>query len=518
MFRRKTILIIFSILAAVLAAGGYFYFGRKQEPKYEFIVVSKGDLAQEVSVTGRVRPAESADLAFEKSGRVKAVYADVGQKVIVGQPLVALDNSELSAQLKQAEANVKAERAKLDELKRGTRPEDIEVQQVKVKNYEIALEDAKRNLVDKLQDVYIKADDAVRNKTDQFFSNPRTNNPRLVFSASDQLKTDAESRRLRLESVFIFWKQKLGVLSTESDLASYLLDTKKNSAEVQLFLDQAALLVNGLTANSQFSQATVDSWKSDVSAGRVNVNTAVNNLTAADEKLRTAESNLTLGKQELLLKKAGVVPEQIAAQEAKVESALANAENLQAQTNKTFLRSPINGMVSEQKAKVGEIAAANAVIISLISIAYYEVEANIAEADIAKVKIGQTARVTLDAYGNDVIFQVRAVEIDPAETIIDGVATYKTTFQFMEQDGRIKSGMTANIDIFTDRRQGVIVVPQRAVISKNGDKIVRLIESPESSRPAVREIKVKTGLRGSDGNIEIREGVKEGDKVIIFSE
>lgn len=517
MFKKKRI-IVFLILAVVLAAGGYFYFGRKQNSKYEFVVAQKGDITQEVSVTGRVKPAQSVDLAFEKSGRVKGVYADVGQKVIVGQMLAELDSAELSAQLKQAQANVKAEQARLDELKRGTRPEDIEIQQVKVRNYETALEDTKINLVDKLQDAYTKADDAVRNKTDQFFSNPRTNDPQLIFGAPNQLKTDAQLKRLGIESIFISWKQKLGTLAMDSDLIYYISDAKKNSAEVQSFLDQIALLINGLTTSSQFSQATIDGWKSDVSTARVNVNTAVNNLTAAEERLKTAESNLTLGGQELILKKSGTVPEQISAQEAKVESASASAENLQAQINKAVLRSPITGVVSEQKAKVGEIAVANTIVTSLISSARYEIEANIAEADIAKVKVEQRAIVTLDAYSSDVVFEVRVVEIDPAETIIDGVATYKTTFQFIGQDERVKSGMTANIDISIEKREGVVVIPQRAVITQSGEKMVRIIESPESSNPVVKEIKIKTGLRGSDGNVEITEGIKEGDKVIIFSQ
>lgn len=515
---KKHLLITFLILAAVLVAGGYFYFGREQKPKYEYVMAQRGDLVQEVSVTGRVKPAENVSLAFEKSGLVRAVYAEVGQIVNIGQALAALDNTELAAQLKQAEANIKAERAKLEELKSGTRPEDIEVQLVRIRNYEIALEDAKRNLVDKLQDVYTKADDAVRNKTDQFFSNPRTNNPKLIFSSSDQLKTDTEWKRLMIESVFITWKQKLGSLSTDSDLTSYVLDAKKYSKEIQFFLDQVALLINGLTSSSQFSQATIDSWKSDTSIARTNINTAVSNLTSAEEKLKNAESNLLLGKQELILKRAGTIPEQVLAQEARMESALANAENLQAQINKTVLRSPIAGVVSAQKAKVGEIAAANVAVVSLISSARYEIEANIAEADIAKVKIGQMAKVTLDAYGNDTVFEVQVVEIDPAETIVDGVATYKTTFQFTRLDERVKSGMTANIDISTEKREGVIIVPQRAVIIKSGEKTIRIIESPEVSQPVVKEIKVKTGLRGSDGNIEITEGIKEGDKVITFSE
>ena len=135
------------------------------------------------------------------------------------------------------------------------------------------------------------------------------------------------------------------------------------------------------------------------------------------------------------------------------------------------------------------------------------------EADIAKVSVGNTSIVTLDAYGRDVVFEAKVVAIDPAETIVDGVATYKVTFQFIEDDERIKSGMTANIDITSDNRENVIAVPQRSIIRKNGDKFVRILDGNN-----VKEIKVETGLYGSDGNIEIIRGINEGDKVITFIE
>ena len=61
-------------------------------------------------------------------------------------------------------------------------------------NAEIVLNNAKKNLIDTLQSVYTTADDMVRNKTDQFFNNPRSFNPQLVFSLNDtQLKIELEN-------------------------------------------------------------------------------------------------------------------------------------------------------------------------------------------------------------------------------------------------------------------------------------------------------------------------------------
>jgi len=174
------------------------------------------------------------------------------------------------------------------------------------------------------------------------------------------------------------------------------------------------------------------------------------------------------------------------------------------------LRAPISGIITKREIEKGEIVTASKPIFTLISTSPFEIEVNIPEADIAKVNIGNEAEVTLDAYGSETIFKARVVSIDPGETILEGVATYRTVLHFIEDDKRIKPGLTANVEILTDKRENVVVIPWRAVITKNGEKFVRILEGNEP-----REVKVKTGLQGSDGNVEIIEGVREGDKIII---
>ena len=527
---RKTITKIFPYAVATLSkplvltgigivavVGLIFYSNRNTGPVYETVMAKTGSVSEQVSVTGRVKPSESVELAFEKSGKVRRALVSVGEKVGAGQALVALDATELLAQLREAEASVKSMQAKLDELKLGTRQEEIQVQEVKIANAEIALEDARNNLVDKLQDAYTKSDDAVRGKTDQMFTNPQTQNPQLKLSTIDSnLENDVEWRRLLLEdNIFPKWKTSLGQLTTRSDFAAYIAEAKKYLDEVKVFLDKLSLIVNNPNSTYLVGQTSTEipsSWKTDTATARTNMNTAITNLTAAEEKFKTAESNLALYGQELALKKAGAVAEQITAQEAQVEQAQAKVENLQAQIAKTTLRSPISGVVTKQDAKVGELVSANTSVVWLISESQFAIETNVPEADIAKIKIGNPADITLDAYGDEVIFRAKVVAIDPAETMIEGVATYKVTIQFNENDTRIKSGMTANIDIKGEVQANVIVVPQQTIINRDGSKIVKVL----ASNNTVEEVKVEVGLRGYDGNIAITSGLSNGDKVILF--
>lgn len=462
-------------------------------------MAKRGDVIQEVSATGKVKPSESVNLAFEKGGRVASINVGVGDRVFAGQKLVILDSSELMAQLAEAEANVKTQEAKLEELRLGTRPEEIDITEAKVR-------EAKESLVDKLKDAYTKSDDAVRNKADQFITDSRTSSPKLNFGVTDSsLKSEVEAARFTLEGLLVSWKSSLDGLLYSSDTRQHVETAKANLVKVRDFLDKVALAINNATPNITISQTILDSYRADVATARTNVNTAINNVSSG-------ETNLVVKEKELLLKESGTLPEQITAQEAQVLQVRAKADNVRAQIVKTGIYSPIKGVVTRQDAKVGEIIIAGAALVSVISDAEFEIESNIPEVDIVKIKVGNDAKVTLDAYGNDVEFLAKVIAIDPAETVIEGVATYKVTLGFSGNDGRIKSGMTANIDILSEKKESVIFIPLRAVITRNGNKIVKVFENGD-----VKEVEVKTGLKGSDGNVEIMEGLKEGDHAVISS-
>lgn len=534
----KKYLIPFIFIAIV--AGSYFYFKKQKEPEATFVIAQKISLTQEVSATGRVKPAEEASLAFEKSGKISGVYAKTGDFVYAGQALVTLDNRELSAQLAQAEASVESaeaqltqyqaalesQQAKLAEMKQGTRKEEIKIQEVKVENASSALNEAKKNIIDKINDAYTKSDDAIRNKTDQMFSNPRTSNPQLTFSTDGALKIDIEWKRYLLENALAEWETSLKSITSAEDLKKYADEAGAKLEQTKTFLDKTASAVNALTSTAELSQTTITSWKTDISTARTNVNTAIANVSSAEEKLTDAESNLSVEKNQLALKEAGNTKEQIASSEAqvrqaeaniltqksKIKEAEANKESVQAQLAKTFLRAPFDGITTKQNAKIGEIAPANSSLVYIISKNEMEIEADIPEADIAKIKIGDTAKVTLDAYGSDAVFEAKVFSVDPAETIIEGVATYKITLAFIQKDDRVKPGMTANIDILTAHKENIIAIPQRSVSTQNGEKIVKIMNSDGK----ISEAKVTTGLRGSDGNVEILNGVSEGDKIVTF--
>lgn len=622
--RQKKILIIGLLIFILVLLFSYFL--RKRNGQYEIVSVRRGDIKEEIEVSGRVRAWDEVDLAFERGGKVKEILVKIGDEVEKDQLLAVLDFSEeasqlarakailesAKSQLAQAEASLKAEKAKLNQLKRGTREEEIKLAEVKVENAQKSLVEARENLEkvkkvnksdlekaeqtladasrawqtaqekaetslanvyadvpDVLNNAYVKSVDAVNSQTDEMFSSDFTAHPQLTFITSDiQAEIDAENLRVQANQAIDDFQKMLEDLNSE-DYSSLDNALDKGFTYLKTIRSFLNALNKAVDRAIGLSQTTIDTYKSQINTAQTNIETAIsslnsqkqtisqqkitnqvnldtaqttlnsaeksleltkvsneNKLNSAEDKVKEAENALKLAQAELNLKKAGYTSEEITAQEARVKEAEANLSSQQSRVKQAEadvayysslikakkIIAPFSGKVIKKNIEKGEIVSPNEPVISLISSFPYKVEANISEMDIAKVKIGQSAEITLDAYGEKVIFKAKVFSIDPAETLIEGVATYKTTFEFLEKDERIKPGMSADITILTSHHKNVLLLPRRAVITKDGNEWVKLWQNGK-----VKERKVKTGIFDTQGNIEIISGLKEGEKVIISS-
>lgn len=487
--------------------------GNGDAPTYQTAIAEKKDVVEEVSVTGQVVPVTRIDLGFERAGRITSVPVSVGTRVIRGQTLAALDSGGVASDLRQAEANLRVEQAKLTELLRGTRPEEIEISRVKVASASSTLAEAQRSAINTINDSYAKSEDAIHNLTDQLFTNPRTSNPALNILVNLQLDNMIEAQRSAIEPVLTSMQELLIDAAGATDARPFITKSKTYLTIMRDYLSTLALGVNSLEPSASLSKTTIDGYKTDTNTARTNVNAAIASLTTADEKIRSAESALLLADEELRLLQAGSTPEKITAQRALVDSTQARVDSLSDELAKTALRAPVGGIVVMQEARVGELTTVGKVVVAIVGDAGYEVEAYVPEVDIGGVDVGDEASLTLDAFGDDLEFTASVSSIDPAETVREGVPTYKVTLIFEDAEGKVKSGMTANVDILSNMVEDVVTIPQRAVIRKEGRKFVRI-----PSGNTYTEVEVVTGLRGSDGSIEIVSGITEGQVVITFLE
>lgn len=461
----------------IIIALGIAVFGGNGNGKKEIATATRGDLVRSVRVSGKVISEQSANLAFAAGGTVARVNKKVGDSVVAGEAIVELDKASVAANLQKAESDLVAARAELAALQGGAEGA------AKIENVE-------GETAQKIVAAFTSADDAVHNKVDQMFTNPRSQNPEIVASFKGyDLRMKINQTRVEVEDILTRWGSLSATLGgNSSGAASALAFSKTYGASIVAFLNDVSIAVNTMETNSTLDQTTIDRYRAEIASARSAVNTALSDLASQTDRI-------------------GDVLSDVPVQAARVASAEANVAAYRAQLSDATIRAPFSGIVSKQDAKAGEAVSQNSVLVSVIS-RDLKVEAFVPEVSIAGITIGNEAEITLDAYGSSEKFFATVSHIDPAETVKDGVSNYKIELAFKAADVRVRPGMTANVSIETLRKAETLMIPSRSVLDKDGKKVVFIANDMAEER------EIQTGPTDSQGNVEVVSGLAEGE--IIF--
>jgi HlyD family secretion protein len=496
-------------IIVILFVLGYILLFRSSTPSGDIVKVERGTVTQEVRITGNTKPLESVNLAFELGGKIVVTNVVVGNHVFPGQILASLDQNQLLAQRAEQQANIESEQAKLQEMRKGSRPEDVQIKQAALAKANQDLDSEYQGIPDAISNAYIKADDAIRKQIDTLFQNADNQSVQLSFSVNDaQLKNNLESNRLTASSYLNDWKNELSGLSNTNSRDTLDKALAHANERLTFFQNFLADLMTGVNKSLALSASQIDTYKANVTTARTNVNTVLTSINTVVQNISTKKLAIKQSEADLNRTLAGDTPESIEAQVAQVKQAEAKAQGTEAQLQKTILRAPFSGIVTKQDAKVGEIASPNTPLVSLISDGKLEIEANVPEADIGKVMAGNTVLITIDAFPGET-FTGKIRYIDPAETIVDGVTNFKTKINFDKIDPRLKSGLTTNLVIKTLEKNNVLILPHYAITENSDGAFVEKKQGDQTTR-----VTITIGLRGQDGKVEILSGVAEGDTVI----
>jgi len=230
----------------------------------------------------------------------------------------------------------------------------------------------------------------------------------------------------------------------------------------------------------------------------------------ARSELDTAETNYATAKAQVSASKAQV---------AQAEAALKAAE-----TNLRYTRilSPVDGVVVSRSVDVGQTVAASFQTPTLFTIAQdltkMQINTNVDEADIGRIKNSQDVEFTVDAYP-ETLFKGSVSQIRIAPIIVQNVVTYDVVIRVDNPEQKLKPGMTANVSILVAGKRDILKVPNTAL----------RFRPPETDKPAVyknagvwivanqspKRVDVTTGI-GDDKYTEILSGeIKEGQEVIV---
>ena len=499
-----------------LAFVGYWIYERylvKPATEVLSFVVSRGPLQETVTARGSVASVKDLDLEFPYSGTVVSAPVKDGEKIRQGDILMSLDTKDLELEKARLSSVKLQSEAKLAKLISGPTTQDINVAEEKVASAQALFLDAKKTLSDKIRDAYVKADDAVRSKTDALFEGARSSNPKFIYTVSDQqMKTDAESDRQSIETMLNLWQTSTLSLTT-NNLSEKSAEAENNIAKVSLYLDKVATLVSGLAVNQSLSQTSIDTFKTNVASGRTNVASASAALVAGVEKLNTADSALKVSIRELEALKSPARQEDISIARAEIAGIASQIAQADEKIRKSVLVAPSDGTVTKMWFEKGEFYSIGKPAVS-ISSSGYKIESDVSELDIRKVRSsgGEDVAITLDSYPGETFYgRVALVESKPV--IKDSDIYYRVVVTLPEEIGyEFRSGMSADIKTYGEKKDNILKVPELAVYKRAQENYVYITPGATGE-----ERIVTTGI--SDGEyIEIISGLREGDKIYVKSE
>lgn len=505
------------VIILVLIFFGWLIFSPKSNTSgIQTGIVKTQDIQKTVLATGQVVSSTNLDLSFEGSGVVQRINVKEGDLVKAGQTLAVLDQGIASANLQNAEATLASAQANYDKVKAAATPQDIAVSQAAVDSASTTLANATQNLLNELSVAYNNANTTVLSNTNSLFINPGSTTPQFGISgitlSDQQLLISINSERVLVNATLASWQTEIATLN-QNNVDKVTADSLADLSIVSKYLSDIINILTTLQINTSANSATVAADTSLVVSGKANVDATYTTLTSYSQAVKSANASLTQAQASLSLKQMPARPEDVDIASAQVLSAESGVLSARVALNNTVLSAPTNGTITQVDIKLGEQAMAMKEIMILQNVGDLHAEALVSEADIATVAVGQPIDNTFDALGPDQHFTTAVLTVNPASTIVSGVVNYKVTGSLEKIPG-VKPGMTDNMTIMVAEKKGVLAVPSSAVVNKNNQKYVKVID--DSKKKTYHEVSVATGLEADGGLTEIISGLSAGQEIVTY--
>jgi len=205
--------------------------------------------------------------------------------------------------------------------------------------------------------------------------------------------------------------------------------------------------------------------------------------------------------------------------QAQVQQAQASLSQLEEQLSYTTITSPMDGVVLSRDVELGDAVSSILVmgstatqIMTIGDTSQVYVDGKVDESDIAKVYLGQPARIKVESF-KDKTFYGKVTKISPLGVEKDNVTTFEVRVSIDNPGGELKAQMTANAEIILDEHKNAITVPEQAVLyDKDRNATVQVPDS--SQKKGYRVVAIKAGI--SNGTkTEVLSGINPGDTVIL---
>ena len=219
---------------------------------------------------------------------------------------------------------------------------------------------------------------------------------------------------------------------------------------------------------------------------------------------------------------------QLAISQAKVTEARAQVAQAKAASDRAAedvanatLRAPIRGTVLSRDVEIGSpvssilnLGANATLVMTLGDIAQVFVRGKVDEADIGRVRLGQSARIRVETF-KDKVFDGKVTQISPMGVEKDNVTNFEVRVSIDNPGQELKANMTANAEIVLEEHADALIIPESAV-TYDAQKNAFVEVAAPGAKNGRKKIAVKLGV-GNGTRIQILDGLKQGDKVILPS-
>jgi HlyD family secretion protein len=271
------------------------------------------------------------------------------------------------------------------------------------------------------------------------------------------------------------------------------------------------------TIEASLFRAAVAQAQANWMAARASVETAKSQRELADHVLARAQRLFDEGLAsradlDAAVSAARVGKAQVAAAESAVAQAAAAREQAELNLKYTTVISPIDGVVISRNVDVGQTVAATLQAPTLFTIAQdldrMQVDTNVAEADIGKVREAMAASFTVDAYPGKV-FTGSVRQVRDAATTVQNVVTYDAVIDVDNRERLLKPGMTASATFVYAERADVLRVPNAALRFKPDAATIALMSDPDAGAPV-------KAVRADQRVVWVTRGERAEPKLIVI--
>ncbi len=534
--KRKRIWIGIGIVVLIFLVAAGFMFARNQRAENEnqaqvetgdIITAFMGRLDANATASGQVQAQREAQLSLSQPGQVSDIFAEVGQTVQAGDPLLKLDTPALERAVRSAEQNLVIQEANLASLTDPPRVSDLAAAEAAVKSSQTQLDDL---LAGPLEED-ISASEANIRATQA-----------NVWAASEQLQlaqsgaNDSEIATAQAELI-----SALGQQESTQELYDQLLkcfsfslpsgDDREICPGLGAPEEQTRFNLEAATANSIAAQAKLDALLAGPDSDAVGIaqaslaaanaqleateaNHALLLRGASEDQIAAAKANLAQSQANLQTLNDGPSLAQLFAMETAVEQARIALEKAERDLVEATLVAPFDGVITAVNVDVGEVA--NGILVELFDPNSLEIVLDVDEADIANVQVGQTAIVTLETWPDTEITS-EVVSIAPeAKNDNSALVVFEVYLKIGESELPVLLGMTADAALLASDNEEVLLVPNAAINAdrNTGTFTVNKVFLDAEGNQVTEEVEVSINLR--DGRYtQVIDGLVEGDQVLI---